>query len=267
VAERLALKRCLPGGRFSRVVDPMHFEAQAASYARARPPYPPALWNTVRELGLLKPGQHALDLGAGTGQATGPLLAAGLRVTAVEPGPQLAAWLQAAYPAATVVVARAEDAELEQCFDLAVAATSIHWMDLDVVLPKLQGLLTPGGKFLVWRNVFGDPDAATPFRERVAEIVRARRAPPRPGPDAEDPAATRGELTRSGLFTADDTFVFRWSIELDDRHVHRLFSTFSDWTADEVDRAAAAVRELGGRVVEHYQSWLIVLTPRAASWR
>ena len=84
------------------MVDPMHLEAQAASYARARSPYLPAFWDTVRELGLLKPGQHALDLGAGTGQATGPLLAAGLRVTAVEPGPQLAAWLQAAYSAATV---------------------------------------------------------------------------------------------------------------------------------------------------------------------
>lgn len=40
-----------------------------------------------------------------------------------------------------------------------------------------------------------------------------------------------------------------------------LFGTFSDWTGEEVDRAAAAVQDLGGRVVEHYRSWLIVLRP------
>lgn len=241
----------------------MHFEAQAANYARARPPYPLALWDRVRDLELLRPGSHVLDLGAGTGQATGPLLEAGLRVTAVEPGPALAAQLRASHPAATVIVARAEDIELpESSFDFAVAATSIHWMDLDVVLPKLHRMLVPEGKFLVWRNVFGDPSVPqTPFRERVTEIVRARDSPPRPGPDAEGVEAASIELSRTGLFTADDIFAFRWSIELDDEQVHRLFSTFSDWKAEEVNQAAGAVRKLGGRVVEHYSSWLVVLSP------
>jgi 16S rRNA A1518/A1519 N6-dimethyltransferase RsmA/KsgA/DIM1 with predicted DNA glycosylase/AP lyase activity len=86
-----------------------HFEAYADTYATARPPYPTALWDRVRDLGLLRPGRRALDLGAGSGQATGPLLAAGLKVTGVEPGPRLAAELHAAYPSATVLTARAED--------------------------------------------------------------------------------------------------------------------------------------------------------------
>ena len=239
----------------------MHFEAHAQSYAGARPPYPPALWRSVRDLGVLQPGKHALDLGAGTGQATGPLLAAGLRVTAVEPGPQLAAQLRASHPAATVLVARAEDVDLPtSCFDVAVAATSIHWMDLDVVLPKIHRSLVPGGRFLVWRNVFGDPSAPpTPFRERVREIVRARDAPPRSGVDPEDVTAASTALTETGLFTASDVLTFRWSLELDDDHVRRLFTTFSDWKPEEADQAAEVVRRLGGRVVEHYASWLIVL--------
>lgn len=239
----------------------MHFEAQSSNYARARPPYPPALWERLRDLGLLTPGKHVLDLGAGTGQATGPLLAAGVRVTAVEPGPRLAAQLRTSHPTARVVVGRAEDVELpKHSFDFAVAATSIHWMDLDVVLPKIHRMLAPGGMFLVWRNVFGDPSARlTPFRQRVAEIVRARKAPVRPGPDWENVEAATAELTKAGLFTAEDTATFRWSLELDDAQVHRLFSTFSDWTADEVDRAAKTVRELEGKVVEHYSSWLIGL--------
>ncbi len=210
----------------------MHFEAQAANYARARPPYPAALWESLRDHHLLRPGGHVLDLGAGTGQATGPLLDAGLRVTAVEPGPRLADQLRAEHPAATVIVSRAEDIDLPAAsFDIAVAATSIHWMDLDVVLPKVHRLLVPSGKLLVWRNVFGDPSITTPFRDRVAEIVRARDAPPRPGSNAEDVEATSTELTRRGLFAVEDISTFRWSIELDGAQVHRLFSTFSDWSA------------------------------------
>lgn len=241
----------------------MHFDAHAEDYTRARPPYPKELWEAIAQLGLLRRGQRAVDLGAGTGQATGPLIAAGLDVTAVEPGPNLARDLATAYPAATVLTARAEDMDLPaDVFDLAVAATSIHWMDLDIVLPALHRLLKPGATFLVWRTVFGDPAApSTPFRERITEIVQERTSPSRPGSEATDANAVAGALTRRGLFTADDIHTFRWTIEFDQAGVRDLFSTFSDWTASEVDRAAEAVLELGGQVIEHYSSWLIVARP------
>lgn len=241
----------------------MHFDARAEAYDRGRPPYPQELWESVAQLGLLRAGWHALDLGAGTGQATGPLLAAGLHVTAVEPGPALADHLATSHPAASVVNAHAEGLDLpSDFFDLAVAATSIHWMDLDIVLPKVHRLLKPEATFLVLRTVFGDPAASpTPFRERVAEIVRERTSPPSPGPDAINVAAVAATLIRSGLFTVDDIRTFRWAIEFNESQVRDLFSTFSDWTAQEVDRAAEAVREIGGRVVERYLSWLIVARP------
>jgi SAM-dependent methyltransferase len=253
----------------ARVVDPLRFEANAETYSRARPPYPAALWERIGELGLLHPGGRALDLGAGTGQATGPLVAAGLQVTAVEPGPRLAAELRAAHPTVEVLHTRAEDLDalgLEAgSFDLVVAATSIHWINLDVVLPTVRRLLRPGGTFAVWRNVFGDPTRSTPFRDQVEAIVREREAPPRPGPDADDVDAMTDALTRSGMFSVDEVRRYRWSIELDEEHVRLLFTTFSDWSADEVDRAAAAVADLGGTVVEHYGSWLVVLRPVPAA--
>lgn len=242
--------------------NPMHFDALADAYASARPPYPAELWERVRRTGLVAPGRRAVDLGAGTGEATGPLLAAGVDVVAVEPGTQLAAVLAARHPTAEVVVARAEDAELGRAaFDLAVAATSIHWMDLDALLPRLHRALVPAGRFLVWRHVFGDPAAEpTAFRDRVARIVARRSRPPRAG-NPEDVRATAARLTASGLFAVEDIGEYRWSIELDPEQVHGLFSTFSDWSRDEVDEVAAAVADLGGRVVEHYVSWLIVCAP------
>lgn len=242
---------------------PMHFEARADDYAAARPPYPPELWARLRARGLVRSGRAALDLGAGSGQATGPLIAAGMHVTAVEPGPRLAGLLHAAFPSADVRVARAEDVELpDSVFDLAVAATSIHWMDLDVVLPKVARALAPSGRFVVWRNVFGDDEApVTPFRGRIADIVGARHAPPRPGPSAEDRDATARALTASGVFRLEDASAFRWSVDLDAGAVERLFLTFSDWTGPEVRQAVAAVVDLGGVVTEHYSSWMLVLAP------
>lgn len=100
--------------RDSRTPDPMHFERHAGTYGQARPPYPPQLWARLRDLGLLDPGLRAIDLGAGTGQATGPMLAAGLAVTAIEPGTNLAEALQVAHPGATVIIQPAEDLDLPQ---------------------------------------------------------------------------------------------------------------------------------------------------------
>lgn len=242
----------------------MHFDARADDYAIARPPYPPALWHDLRARGLLRRGATALDLGAGTGQATGPLLEAGLDVTAVEPGSRLAALLAAAHPTARVLVSRAEDVEVpDHEFDVVVAATSIHWMDLGVVLPKVRAALKEDGRFFVWRHVFGDPEGrATPFRDRVAEIVRARSAASRARHDAEDLAATAGQLTASGLFEVENAASFPWDVELSAAQVGRLFATFSDWSDHEIREAVAAVDDLGGTVFEHYASWLLVLAPR-----
>lgn len=241
----------------------MHFDARADVYAEARPRYPAALWERLRGRGLLNPGATALDLGAGTGQATGPLIEAGLHVTAVEPGARLARILRVAYPTARVLVSRAEDLEIpDDEFDLAVAATSIHWMDLGVVLPKVHSVLKNDGRFLVWRHVFGDPEGRrTPFRDRVAEIVDSRSTATRAHQQAEDLDATADRLTDSGLFHVEDAATFPWSIELNADQIGRLFATFSDWSDLEVREAAAAVDELGGTVVEHYSSWLLVLVP------
>ena len=110
--------------------------------------------------------------------------------------------------------------------------------------------------------MFGDDDApTTAFRARIAEIVAARRGPPRPGPPAEDLEAMTAALTASGLFAVTDASTYRWSLDLDAEGVGRLFRTFSDWSAAEVAQAVDAVRELGGTVTEHYSSWLLVLAP------
>jgi hypothetical protein len=66
-------------------------------------------------------------------------------------------------------------------------------------------------------------------------------------------------LTGGGLFVESHVDHFPWSIELDADQVHGLFSTFSNWTAKEVEEAGEAARDLGGSVTEHYVTPLIVV--------
>ena len=243
------------------VVSPLHFDALAETYQRARPPYPEALWDRMRELQVLRPGLRVIELGAGTGEATMRLLQAGAEVVAVEPGRALATRLKRRCPSAQIVVARAEDAAMAEAqFDLAVAATSVHWLDLDVMIPKLHRAIVRDGHFAVWRTAFGDPRTKTPFRDRVDAIVARRvNEPVRPGPGELDTESWTQRLSSSGEFAVIHVDEFRWSVDLNADQVHGLFRTFSNWTADEAAAAAQAARDLGGTVTEHYVTPLILL--------
>jgi SAM-dependent methyltransferase len=243
------------------MADPLHFDGLSDVYQRARPPYPEALWDRLQELGVLWHGMRVIELGAGTGEATGRLLREGARVLAVEPGRALAARLRRRCPSSQVVVARAEDVAMgEAQFDLAVAATSVHWFDLGVVLPKLHRAIVRDGHFAVWRTAFGDPLTSTPFRDRVDVIVAQRNNEPvRPGPGELDTQEWSQHLSASGAFSVVHVEEFRWAIDLDVDQIHDLFRTFSNWTADEAAAAAQAARDLGGVVTEHYVTPLILL--------
>lgn len=67
------------------------FDQAAELYQDARPEYPEELFNRLMDVVGLRPGDRVLEVGAGSGKATLPLARRGLRITAIEPGPALAA--------------------------------------------------------------------------------------------------------------------------------------------------------------------------------
>lgn len=237
----------------------LHFERLAASYDAARPPYPAALFDQLLTEGVVGPGIRVLEVGAGSGEATGELLARGCQVVAVEPGPQLRQRLGLAHPGVRVLEGRLEDVALpDAAFDAVVAATSMHWVDLGVALPRLHAALRERGLLAVWRTVFGDPRVQTEFRRRVLDIV-ARREEGIRDENVLDPPPTVPQLTAGGLFRHRGSWQWPWQVDLDPGQVRRLFETFSDWRPDEVDAARAAAAEVGPVVREHYVTVLHVL--------
>ena len=131
------------------------FARSAAAYERGRPGYPEAAIRHV--VAQLPPRAVVLDLAAGTGKLTRPLLEAGLRVVAVEP----VAEMREALPAG----ARALDgtAETIPLRDGAVAAVTVgqafHWFDGDRALAEIARVLVGDGLLaLFWnRRVEADP--------------------------------------------------------------------------------------------------------------
>ena len=222
------------------------FDADVAGYERARPGYPDALFDLLAAHGLAA-GAEVLEIGPGTGQATVPMLDRGASITAVEPGPAMAARLRerVAGRSCTVVESTFETAPLPDgaAFDLAVAATSFHWVDPVTGMARLATMLPSGRCFVPFWNVFreaGRDDAE--FQSRIEPIVKrfqtaSRVAAVTHGLDHD--ARVRG-FEASGDFRVRAMPSFEWSITHDGASLRALFASFSDWsTLPEPDRTRA----------------------------
>lgn len=239
------------------------FGADPANYHAARPPYPQATWDALVERAGLRAGIDILEIGAGTGLATIPLLKHDPAwLVAIEPDPRLAAFLAktAADPRLTVVGESFEDAELRpRSFDLVVSATAFHWLDAVPALNRIGGLLRDNGSVaLIW-NDFGDAGRPDPFHEATAHLFEGHRVSTGSGSGrlsfASDADARLADFDAAG-FVSDEPQFLRWTLALDPAEVRALYSTYSNVTVlPPVERtrlldglAEIAAGPFGGRV-------------------
>jgi SAM-dependent methyltransferase len=149
------------------------FDAAAAAYDLYRPRYPIELFEDIIGLGELKPGARAIEVGAGTGIATGPLISRGLRVVAIEPAPAMLSIASQKFGSnARFVEGRFEDWPPTETVELIAAFNAWHSVEPDKGVRLAAELLSAGGSLaLVWTDVlsWGDDD----FDTRLAEVTGA----------------------------------------------------------------------------------------------
>lgn len=142
----------------------------ARAYAN-RAPYPAELLDRLAKLaprcGL------ALDLGCGPGKLARPLAERFAHVDAVDPAaPMIAVGREldaGAHPNIAWIVSTAETAPLSGPYDLVVAGVSIHWMDHEVLFPRLCTHIAADGLVVI---IGGDEASAPPWAREWPELMR-----------------------------------------------------------------------------------------------
>jgi SAM-dependent methyltransferase len=149
------------------------FADVAAVYERGRPGYPPVVVErVVAELGVstADPPSRVLDLGAGTGMLSRPLLAAGLDLVAVEPLAGMRVALAAGIGEERTLDGQAEAIPLaDGSLDGAVSADAFHWFDGERAAAELHRVLRPGaGLVVLWLNGTWE---GTPFEHELTALL------------------------------------------------------------------------------------------------
>ena len=228
------------------------FGADVDAYDRGRPGHPPRVYELLVERCGLAPGTRVLEVGPGTGQATRRLLELNADIVAVEPDDRLAEHIRSVGEV-TVLNQPLEDVDLPpQSFDLAVAASSFHWVDECPGLAKLAAALRPGGWVALWWSHFGAEEPASPFQQALRPVVDELFAA-RGIELEESPAVSAGGGPRFGLdvegrlgalahagFELIEHELISWRHTWDAARIRALFASFSPIIRlDEETRLAA----------------------------
>ncbi len=148
----------------------VNFGRTADDYATHRAGFPPAFFELLTARRFAVAGQHALDLGTGTGTVARGLAKLGLCVTGLDPAVDLLAEARAVDAELGVAVhydiGIAEDTGLaDSSMDLVTAGQCWHWFDRPRAAGEVARILRPGGRIVIahfdWLPLPGNLVAAT----------------------------------------------------------------------------------------------------------
>lgn len=209
------------------------FDEVAELYDRARPGYPPEVFDDLAELAGIGPSRRVLEIGCGTGQATVPLAERGCEVVAVEIGSHLADVARrklARFASVQVVTAAFEAWPLPpEPFDAVVSATAFHWLDPALRVIKAADALRSGGALatIATHHLAGGTEAF--FAEVQACYERWDPATPLGLrlPTAADIPPNGEELDRSGRFGPALFRRYEWDLSYSTATYLELLLTYS----------------------------------------
>jgi SAM-dependent methyltransferase len=236
------------------------FGTAADDYDRYRPSYPDAL---IDDLVATRPAR-ALDIGCGTGKAGRLIAARGVEVLGVEIDEDMADVARRAGLPVEVGSFESWD-PAGRTFDLAISGQAWHWIDPASGVPKVAGLLRPGGVLALFWNTIR-------LRADMRELLRSvyERHAPGVAPlgreldeNGEPPYAR--DLRESARFAGVELRHYPWTRNYSAAEYVGMVQTYSDHLILPVeqrtrlaDAVAEAIGAHGGSVPAEYVTLAIV---------
>jgi len=145
------------------------FDELATAYDRFRVGYADALYDRLAAWGFTA-GAGVIDIGCGTGLATGELVRRGCSVVGTDVSEPMLERARANVPGATFVNAPAEALPFEaDTFDAATCAQSFHWFDKLRALTEISRVVRPGGAVAIWWKGLAHDDPTRILRTSIAD--------------------------------------------------------------------------------------------------
>ena len=224
----------MSGQRIGREEGRRLFGLDPSAYDAARPGHAARVYEILVERCGLAPGTSVLEVGPGTGQASRELARLGADpLVALEPNSALAAYLvDSLGDQVDFRVTTLEDAELPAGhFDLAVAASSFHWVEETLGLTKMFDAIRPGGWIALWWTLFGEGDRPDAFIAATSPLLDNLHASPTRGAEGRPAHALDAEARLRAIGDAgfDDASheIVRWEASWDTKGIRALYGTFS----------------------------------------
>lgn len=151
------------------------YSPAAEAYNKARPHYPQELIRQVIEIAQLSSSSKILEVGCGPATATVAFAQLGSLMTCLEPNPafyQLAQRNCTQYSNVEIQNTSFEEWTIEaDKFDAVLAATSFHWIPIDVGYPKAAKALQANGYLILLWNKQLQP--CHEVCQRLSEVYQA----------------------------------------------------------------------------------------------
>jgi SAM-dependent methyltransferase len=229
----------------------------AQLYDDVRPSYPGGIGDAISAYaGKI---ENAVELGAGTGKATGIVASVARNLTAIEPDPRMAAILKAKYTNVHVVETSFEEWLPDRGNDLVACAMAWHWMDPAIRNQRVWDALRPGGTFAVISLEHGHHDP------EQAQAIDAFLTGLDPTPPRATARRNRDDLKGAGLWSDIREHDWHELPELPkDRFLalHRTFSTYQQKSPEMrqrmMDGLGALLDDFGGSIVMDLHTTLVL---------
>ena len=219
------------------------FNNVVTMYDAARPTYPKQLLEDVMTFSGERVFDRALEVGAGTGQATDLFIKAAKHLDIVEVGDKQVEYLREKYRDQDTCTYKAyfEGFDMDYRYDLIFSATAFHWVDEKKGYPKAWNMLKEGGTLAVFWHMSSVTLHNTGIFVGLDDIKKEYLPNVSLGFDAAGIEGVKqkriAQIQSGGCFGMPEIKEYRWIDKYDaDRYSLLLESYSSTQTLDEKER-------------------------------